>query len=74
MGVTQWTLRAACAPATPRFKPDDLFYLDLSLSGHSIASLQILFFSSDCERSEDDLRWLFCLSVHREGRQADVSL
>ena len=51
-----------------------LFYLDLSLSGHSIASLQILFFSSGCERSEDDLRWLFCLFVHREGRQADVSL
>ena len=51
-----------------------LFYLDLSLSGHSVASLQISFFSSGSERSEDDLRWLFCLFVHREGRQADLSL
>ena len=61
-------------PGLNHLLPDDLFYLDLSLSGHSIASLQILFFSSGCERSEDDLRWLFCLFVHREGRQADVSL
>ena len=72
MGETRWTLGAACAPATPRFRL--LFYLDLSLSGHSVASLQISFFSSGCERSEDDLRWLFCLFVHREGRQADLSL
>ena len=61
-------------PGLNHLLPDDPFYLDLSLSGHFIAILQILFFSSGCERSEDDLRRLFCLFVHREGRQADFSL